>query len=358
MSALFGLVARFFRWWFGELAACIPAPLRRLLRGRRPVLALRWNDRSVTLALRGRHGARALGEIALTPDDPAAERAAVARALKGVRRGRVEAAVELPAERILRRTIDLPLAAAENLREVLGFEMDRHTPFRAEDVAFDYRVAARDRAGQRLLVDVAVAPRTLVDDVLRQATALGLPADRVGVAGDDAAAFDLLAADRRAGSGHRARRLTLALAGAGALLLGAAVLLPLQRQQDILGAYEARLADSRQKAAEAEALKRRLADSLGRNQFLASRRRGTPLIEALLNELTQRLADDTWLVQLRIADKDLSIAGYAPTASALIPVLEDSDYFADVRFSSPVMTDARVSRERFNLAAKITPPGS
>src|SRR5215470_12583951 len=191
MSALFGLVARFFRWWFGELAACIPAPLRRLLRGRRPVLALRWNDRSVTLALRGRHGARALGEIALTPDDPAAERAAVARALKGVRRGRVEAAIELPAERILRRTIDLPLAAAENLREVLGFEMDRHTPFRAEDVAFDYRIAA----------------------------------------GDEAAAFDLLAADRRAGSGHRARRLTLALAGVAALLLVTAVLLPLQRQQ-------------------------------------------------------------------------------------------------------------------------------
>jgi general secretion pathway protein L len=263
----------------------------------------------------------------------------------------------LPAERVLQRTIDLPLAAAENLREVLGFEMDRHTPFRAEDVAFDYCIAARDRAGQRLLVDLAVAPRALVDDVVRQAAALGLPADRVGVAGDDGGRFDLLAADRRLGGGRRTRRLTAALAAAAVLLLVAAALLPLQRQQDVLAAYESRLADSRQKAAEAEALKHRLADSLGRNQFLASRRRATPLVETLLNELTQRLADDTWLVQLRIADKDLSIAGYAPTASALIPVLEDSDYFADVRFSSPVMTDPRANRERFNLAAKITPPG-
>ena len=357
MSRLFGLIARFFGWWFGELAACV-APLKRLFRGRPSVLAVRWDGDVVVLRLRGRQGARELGRVPFAEDDPAASRAAVARALKGVALGGVEVALELPAERVLQRTIDLPLAAGENLREVLGFEMDRHTPFRAEDVAFDYHVVATDRAAQRLLVDLAVAPRALVDGSLRQAAELGIAADRVGVAGaDDAKPFDLLAADRRAGRGRGTRRLTLALAAGAAALLAAAVLLPLQRQQAVLAAYEARLADSRNAAAEAETLKRRLADSLGRNEFLASRRRTTPLVEALLNELTLRLADDTWLVQLRLVGKELTIAGYAPTASALIPVLEDSDYFADVRFNSPVMTDARLSRERFNLAAKITPPG-
>ena len=67
--------------------------------------------------------------------------------------------LELPAERVLQRTVDLPLAAAENLREVLGFEMDRHTPFKAEDVAFDYHIVSTDRQTKRLLVDLTVAPR-------------------------------------------------------------------------------------------------------------------------------------------------------------------------------------------------------
>ena len=50
----------------------------------------------------------------------------------------------LPDDQVLRRTVELPLAARENLREVVSFELDRYTPFAAEDVMFDLPEAAGD----------------------------------------------------------------------------------------------------------------------------------------------------------------------------------------------------------------------
>ena len=64
----------------------------------------------------------------------------------------------------------LPAAAADRLRDVLSFEIDRQTPFAATDVAFDARVLRRRPDGQLDvdLVVVAVPPRAL-SSVVREA---------------------------------------------------------------------------------------------------------------------------------------------------------------------------------------------
>ena len=40
----------------------------------------------------------------------------------------------IPAERVLQRNLTLPVAAEDNLRQVLAFEMDRQTPFKADQI--------------------------------------------------------------------------------------------------------------------------------------------------------------------------------------------------------------------------------
>src|SRR5690606_13012263 len=49
----------------------------------------------------------------------------------------------LPANAGLRRRLALPSAAAERLRDVTAFEIDRQTPFSAADVHHDARIVAR-----------------------------------------------------------------------------------------------------------------------------------------------------------------------------------------------------------------------
>jgi general secretion pathway protein L len=359
IASLFSLISRFFSWWFAELAACVPPFLRRGLRGPRQQLVLDYRERDLLLRLRGRGGWRDLGQVALDAGAPAAGRAAVAKLLRGIRLRAADVVLRLGAGQVLQRRVELPLAAAENLREVLGFEMDRLTPFKAETVAYDFRVAAADREAQRLTVDVAVAPRAVVDDAVRAVGALGLTPDRVSPAegGDQAAAFNLLRAEDAAAAGGSLRRLNVLLAVLLLLLLGAAVLWPLQRKQAELAALEARLDESRAAAAATEALRDKIAAAQDRNSFLVQRRQSTPLAVAVLAELTERLADDTWLAQLHIGDGEVLLSGYAPAAAALIPVLEDAPLFSDVKFDSPILPDARVGRERFNLSAKVVKAG-
>ncbi len=57
----------------------------------------------------------------------------------------------LPKDKALTRALTLPLAAEENLREVLAFEMNRQTPFRADQVYYDYMVVV-GTPGRRLWV--------------------------------------------------------------------------------------------------------------------------------------------------------------------------------------------------------------
>ena len=359
IASLFNLVGRFFAWWFGELAACVPPFLRHGLRGPRQQLVLDYRERDLLLRVRGRGGWRELGQVVLEAAAPAASRAAAAKLLRGIRLRATDVVLRLGAGQVLQRRVELPLAAAENLREVLGFEMDRLTPFKAETVAYDFRIAAADREAQRLTVDVVVAPRAVVDEAVRAVGALGLVPDRVGPAegGDQAAAFNLLGAADAAAGGGSLRRLNVMLAVLALVLLAAAVLLPLQRKQAELAALEARLNESRTAAAATEALRARIVAAQDRNSFLVQRRQATPLAVAVLAELTERLADDTWLAQLHIGDGEVLLSGYAPAAAALVPVLEDAPLFADVKFDSPVLPDARVGRERFNLSAKVAKAG-
>ncbi len=359
MIALAAPIARFFAWWSGELAACVPAGLRGILDGRRQQIAVDYRERDVELHHRARGGWRTLGSVAVDRAAPAAGRAACLAAVRGIRRSAAEIILRLPAAQVLRRRVDLPLAAAENLREVLGFELDRLTPFKSADAAYDYRIAATDREAQRLTVDIAVAPLALVEEAVRVAEALGLPPDRVGVAnGLDAGAaqINLLGAPSD-GGGRFLRRVTLALAALFCLLLAATVLWPLHREQEELAGLEARLLRSRAEATAADQLRAQLAEVLDRKSFLVQRRQATPLAVAVLQDLTERLADDTWLVQLHIGGGQATLSGYAPAAAALVPALEDSDLLSDVQFGSPVMPDARVGRERFNLSAKIAGMG-
>ena len=68
----------------------------------------------------------------------------------------------LPASSGLRRTLLLPAAARERLREVLAFEIERQTPFAIGDVLYDGRVLGVRDDGQ-LQAELVVVPPTCDD---------------------------------------------------------------------------------------------------------------------------------------------------------------------------------------------------
>ena len=57
--------------------------------------------------------------------------------------------VALPAGQVLRKELRLPAAVEQDLKQALAYDLDRHTPFKPDELHFDAAVVGRDRAKGR-----------------------------------------------------------------------------------------------------------------------------------------------------------------------------------------------------------------
>jgi len=356
MKRLSDMVSRFLAWWVGELSSLVPESVSRILKYQPHITTIEIDGGHAILGHRKGNRRWDIGRIELTGSDPAIIRAEIARLAQRASLGAQQVVLYLPINRVLRRSVSLPLQAAENLREVLGFEMDRHTPFKAEEVYYDYRIAKLDRDARRLTAIVTVAAKTHVDRALAMLRSWGLTPIRVGVAderSDDETGSLLSLASRSIQDGWL-RKLCGGLAVTACLLAAVAAYLPLYREKQLLAAYETKLEATRGVAAAAEKLKKQVAGMLERSRFLTERKLAEPSVTELLDEVTRRVPDDSWVTQFRAEGDELVLSGYSPHASALIGLLEDSQMLEQVHFDSPVTFDQRLGTERFTLSAVIT----
>ena len=183
----------FWRWWWGEISALIPERFSAMRGGAHsPLVSLEGGD---LMLLESRGAAQAREKVSIAGLDNAQRRAAVRALLEraGETRGRARIAL-VPGE-VLMRPTTMPAATEENLAEVLAFEMDRLTPFKADEVYFDYRVVSRNAAAGQVVAQLAVARRELVDERLTTLRSLGINPHGVTVrddAGLGGAGLDLL----------------------------------------------------------------------------------------------------------------------------------------------------------------------
>jgi general secretion pathway protein L len=329
----------------------LPRVWRRRFERRHDTLLLSPGHDHVRISRRDNGRLEELGRIDTTLPDAAERMTATLGALK-VESTRVEVAV--PPEKLLVKQIQLPFAAEENLRQVLGFEMQRQTPFRAEQVYFNYRVVARRAQSRQLAVQLSVVPRTVVEEVLSPVIDwdLALEEGEGKTEQDDSVfAFVPAGAGRRATSGFY-RVLVIA----NLALLVAVVAVPMLQQQRYLDQSRARLAEIRAAATTASNLQQRIDQHRARSRYLFAQKVRQPASVELLEELSARLPDDTWLFRIEVRDGKVYLQGTSTRASALIAELENSRFFEDVRFASPVTQDGASGRERFHLSASIVSP--
>jgi general secretion pathway protein L len=305
----------------------------------------------VSLNRRGR--VYQLGQIPIAAENES--RRSLSKLLDGTSPRNLDIVVNIPADGVLRRRVALPIEAAENLREVLAFEMDRHTPFKAGEVAYDYRLIDTDAGNKRLTVDLVVVPTAIIDRAAAIAGSFGLTARRIGIVDDELQhykPFNFRPYEATEWSTVQ-RPLVVALATTAVILAIIAWYLPLYFDHQASAAYQAQLEATRAEALQTEAVKKRLAAAMDLNQRLVDWRAATPTATSLLADVTDRLPDDTWLTELQLQNGELALTGYSPSAAALISRLETSPLLSDVRFGSPVTPDAQVGSERFHILAHV-----
>ena len=323
LSPVLTLAARGLRWWASELTEMLPARLRPA-----PPPALRIGDGRVEVGERSA---------------PRADDAAVRRLLSSHR-----VVLRLGPGEALRLAVALPAAAEANLAELLGFEIERRTPFRLEDVLWRHEVLRRDAGTRRLLIDLVLVPRRIVDPLLVELKRLGLACTRIETA-------DGVALPLRTGRtiGRRARMVVTALVLVGTGLAATGLLLPLSRQTRLAVQLETRAAAASVAAEQVVTLRNELHDAAAEEARLFRLKERRPAAVVVIDALSRLLPDDTWLLQLQMNDGEVALSGFSTAAAQLVPLIEDSPMFRDAAFRSPVTQDSRSGTERFHISARL-----
>jgi general secretion pathway protein L len=343
----------FWSWWIAELGGILPKGMRSAILPGVERLYLQLKGQELVASQGTNESIHEIGRYPMTAAALLPEQAQVLEELAGRTR---EVVLCLPADKVLVKTLTLPLVAEENLREVLGFEMDRQTPFSLDQVYYDHTLSARNPKTNTLTLDLVVTPRLFLDKLVTTLQGIGLSPDQATLCQEQTGLprpVNLLPEEARQVRRDSTRYLNLALGVVAVALLLGTIALPLANKIQVIHALEARTELVTGKAEITRRLREEIEQLDTGSRFLVEKKQAMPLALEIINELTRLLPDDTWITRLDIKGQEVQIQGQSAAASALIPLIESSDKLRNPRFRSPVTRMPRMNAERFHLSAEV-----
>ena len=344
---------QFFRWWKGELIQLLPrdAQARMQHASRRVVMRVAEGELEVS-SLEG--GNLQMLDVFQLDQNLRVQQQQIRDLL--VERDLHEVARDLllPDSAVLRKDVMMPLAAESNLRQALGYEIDRHTPFSPQDVYFDYRITSRDRENGQTHVELVVVPRALVDELVRLLAPRAMAPTGVDVMlGDAPAGLNLLPFEMRFRMSNRRSQVNL-LMGVGALvLLGLVMAQSLWLREHQIEQVEEAIDTVRTEARVVQGLKTQIEDASDAAGFMHKRRAESLPTVRVLAEVTSVLPDDTYLDRLRIWEGNVQMQGKSANAQQLIEIVNESALFDNASFRGPTRLDNRSGKEIFDLNSTL-----
>ncbi|TXH71568.1 MAG: general secretion pathway protein GspL [Lysobacteraceae bacterium] len=380
-------VRGFWSWWLGALASWLPIRLRTAfgLAQQRMLLRRDGDELSLSLVIPAPAGAAvkggqqieefgrlpwqavASGEAALAADGAGPRAADPLAGVLTPRSNDLPRWWLLPAASGLRRQLSLPAAAADRLRDVLAFEIDRQTPFTTDDVYYDARLLGHRGDGQ-IDAELVVVPRAALESALAELS----PALRATLAGVDMSGERPLGgfADQTADSTalgvnllpdaqRRGRRDPRAFWNLGLLLIAiaavAAGLWQIRANREAAAeAFEVEAKRRSQQARKVAEEKKQLVDLVEGLRFLQETRAGRPSTVEVLDELSRLLPNTTYLEKVSVEGDKVLIIGLSSEAPGLVQRLQGSKLWHSMTLTGALQPDPSKGKDRFTLSADLS----
>jgi general secretion pathway protein L len=351
------LLVEFFDWWRGQLVELIPEGWREPAGGA-DALIVDTSEPGTLKLLRRRRGVLArLAQVQRDDNAMPSLRQALAN------RPRTEPVLlRIPAAMVLERVVNLPLAAERDLGRVLGYEMERLTPFSADEVIWDTALQARDRARSRLVVRLTMVPRAALAPLFAQLRDQSLVPEALEADLPDGVRVLRLA---RQATSRVAALSTRNLGIAAAVLLLLVLVTPFLRQSLELADLDDRLALLAPRIAQVEQLRKRITGSgAGGDAVAAETRRLGDALEALA-AITEILPDDSYLTEFTMRERKMTLSGLGASAPRLISGLSADPRIRNPAFTAPVTRQEQgrigigiqeaAPRDVFSIRAELAP---
>jgi general secretion pathway protein L len=338
----------FFGWWSTQLTELIPRRLRRSAPSAADATVITLIDPAMSeIAVGLRRGGKetplgryrlGTGELADLPRSPGKP-----------------AVLRLGEADVLAKTLVLPLAAERELDQALLFEMDRETPFRPDELYWNHRVEAVDRQNARLSVRLVLAPKAELASLLEPLGHAGIGPVRAEIADGPDAGFWLPLNGNRHSVGRGRGLLLRPLAICCAVLAIAVIATPFMRQSITTTKLDHALAAGRAAAGEADKLHAEISRLAGSADLITKEREkvGQPL--AVLAAATRVLPDDSYLTEMQLQQRKLTMSGRSGAAARLIGVMAADGEFHNPTFAAPVTRIEALRQEIFTIVTEVAP---
>ncbi len=255
----------------------------------------------------------------------------------------------------LERDVVLPLAAEKDVASILPYDVQRLTPFTADDVFWSWSIVARDVSRQRLRLRLCIVLRATVLPLLHRLAESGLVPSTLETC-TSAGMVRRMPLDGSAAEARRhrgVRRLVVGLAVMITVLGGLAT--PFVLQSVDIAAVESRIDALRPEVKRVEALQHRLAArSVDADVIAAERTRVGDALQVLAS-VTDLLPNGTYLTDFALRQRRLTLTGRSVSAAKLIAGLSGHSPIRDPVFTAPVTRDPSADNDTFTIRAEVTP---
>lgn len=371
----------FLRWWRRELSFLVPEKIKRLFNDKQGFVVIRTEGPQLILAyLPGEqdYSSSAASDAGASDAQEALQVEVIAKVERneaGIahckallandeRLLKANVILRLTGQEAICRELALPAAARENLQQVVAYELDRYTPFKAEQVYFAVKPVNGVNEQGQLKAMLVLTTREMLDGLYEDIKAMGLSplfADYQGAANrldqlDDA--YNLLPEWLRQKTAKAPRLIHAALMASVFLLAAATLVAPVWFEYQTVKALEDKIKIIEKDAKKIKALQSEIDTVIDETQKLIDEKNATPMVVELLNTLSTIIKNDTWLAYLQYSENHLQIQGESPAASTLIGILEDSELFIKARFVSPVTQNNISKLERFQITVDTVKKGA
>jgi general secretion pathway protein L len=351
---------KFWHWWTSELSFLVPEKLKQLVSDKRGLLLVRPEGNQFVLSFTSDQHSEELARVDRNETGIAQYKELLA---SDERLTKAQLIVRLTGRDAIQKELSLPIAAKENLQQVVAYELDRYTPFRADQIYFAVQpLNIVNEPGQLRVMLIIVLKETL-DAIYEDAKTMGMSPvciDYEGAANNlnqRQGYYNLLPEKLRPKTANLPRLVHGALIGLSIMLMGVAIALPVWLEYHEVQTLQNRVDSIEKEAKKVNLLQADIDAMVNETQQLLAEKRATPALVVVLDALSSLIKDNTWLAYAQYSEKQLQIQGESPNASTLISILEASDLFDNAQFVSPVTQDSVSKLERFQITVNATSAG-
>ena len=257
----------------------------------------------------------------------------------------------------LNKQLTLPLAAQKNLIKVIIYEVGRYTPFNIDNIFFTTKILRSDNENKQILVDFTFIGKEKLHHYYNELKTWGITLDGVF---EDTNAKNYADADNFLPDNLRTKKskinkitnqiflVTLLM------LMFTSVGMPLWFQGEKITFLKQEITTTKRKANEVNNIKTEIDNQLEEVNKISLLKHSSPPVLTIISQLTNLLPKKTYLKSFEYSNKKIQILGLSSSASMLISVLEDSPYFKQTNFVSPITQDVESGgQDLFQLETQV-----